>query len=185
MGEGPDGIVGPDAGGVDLAGVDGGALADLAVLDQAVGADDAAGADDGGPPQDGAGQDAGPRCDLDGVLDDHGGAVDQDSVGDMPQQDLHAGLLGGFQRGACGAQRLGVVFHIKRPPYNERKRDLAPSARPAMTGRRRRMGRPRKGTSEPIPVYINVKAAFFQGKCTNLLIQNRQILAPNSWILCA
>ena len=66
------------------------------------------------PPQDGAGQDAGPRCDLDGVLDDHGGAVDQDSVGDMPQQDLHAGLLGGFQRGACGAQRLGVVFHIKR-----------------------------------------------------------------------
>ena len=92
---------------------------------------------------------------------------------------------GGFQRGACGAQRLGVVFHIKRPPYNERKRDLAPSARPAMTGRRRRMGRPRKGTSEPIPVYINVKAAFFQGKCTNLLIQNRQILVPNSWILCA
>ena len=37
MGEGPDGVVGADLGGVDLAGIDGGAGADLAVLDEGVG----------------------------------------------------------------------------------------------------------------------------------------------------
>jgi hypothetical protein len=36
---------------------------------------------------------------------------------------------------------------------------------------------------EPIPLYINVKALFFQGKCTNLCKQNQQISALNNWIL--
>ena len=111
MGEGADGVVGADLGGVDLAGVDGGAGADDAVLDQGVGPDDAAGADDGVPPQDGAGKDPGPRGDLDRLVNIDVAAVNQDACRHVPQQDGFPGRLGGVQFGPHGLD--GIFFHEK------------------------------------------------------------------------
>ena len=111
MGEGADGVVGADLGGIDLAGVDGGAGADDAVLNQAVGPDDAVGADDGVPPQDGAGEDSGPRGDPDRLVDGDIAAVNQHAGGHVPQQDFFPGGLGGVQFGPHGLD--GIFFHEK------------------------------------------------------------------------
>ena len=118
MGEGADGVVGADLGGVDLAGVDGGAGADFTVLDEAVGPDDAVRADHGMAPQDGAGEDFGPRGDLDRLVDADGPAVNLDAAGHVAQQHRLPGGLGCVQ---CVPHGLDGIFHNKEPPLSKKE----------------------------------------------------------------
>ena len=131
MGEGPDVVVGAQMAAVHLAGVDGGALVDDAVFDQAVGADDASGTDDRFAPQDGARQNDGARGDLHVRRDLNGAAVDDDAVGNVAQQDLFPDSLGGVQLCACGGE---FCIHKKYLPQNgalrtEKFRHKAPEIR--------------------------------------------------------
>ena len=122
-------------------------------------------------------------------VNEHSAACDLHAVCDVPQ---HAHRPRGRPLGRCPARRgpqpepvkfrFCLSIPIKR--YLPMQAGRGPAKAPEGPGRRGIWIQGGTGP-EPTPLYINVKALFFQGKCTNLCKQNQQISALNNWILRA